>query len=256
MVRKDMPRCVLVNQWQRNQSPDDYTISSSGADSAAATAFVQGVTTPPFTPGPGVTPSSQYLSNQIAVLNASIAALGAAPGSLMPALMPSGAIAENFPRILAGSGDAAMTSGTPYILAGPTIPAGKSVAHVNLYQAATAPSGQTHAWIALLDITGKILAVSADAGSTVWSSGTFTPVSVALAYTPAANVQTLVAICVVATTVPTFRGYSNYAGVVDAWSPKTNGPSTTTAQTTPPAVGTSLGLPSAGASNLPYCFVS
>lgn len=51
MIRSDFPDMLLVVQWQRNNAPNDYTISSSGADPAALEAFVTGVNTPVFTDG-------------------------------------------------------------------------------------------------------------------------------------------------------------------------------------------------------------
>lgn len=48
MVANDMPRCVIMNYWQRNQPPEDFTVSSSGADTAAATAFVAAMSAAPF----------------------------------------------------------------------------------------------------------------------------------------------------------------------------------------------------------------
>jgi mannan endo-1,4-beta-mannosidase len=48
LIRNQMPNCVLVDYWDRVTGDDDYTISSSGTDTAAAAAFVQGVTSFPF----------------------------------------------------------------------------------------------------------------------------------------------------------------------------------------------------------------
>jgi hypothetical protein len=54
MIINDMPNCILVDYYNRNGPPDtpndDYTINSSGADPAALTAFVEGVTNFPFKP--------------------------------------------------------------------------------------------------------------------------------------------------------------------------------------------------------------
>lgn len=51
LVKDHMPKTRFACQWQRNTPPDDTTISSSGADSAAALRFVAGVTSPNFAGG-------------------------------------------------------------------------------------------------------------------------------------------------------------------------------------------------------------
>lgn len=242
MIRNDMERCVLVTNWERVSGSEDTTINSSGSDTAAATAFIEGVAAPPFAAAVGVVPSKPYKS--------------AWAGSSMPDLMPSGAIAENYPRLFSATNNPTLTSGTPFIFMGPKIPGGKTVNHLTFYQG-SAPATQTHAWAALLDLTGKVLAVSADAGSSVWQSSGFAAAQVALSapYTPAADTQTLIAISVTAGTLPTFRGLN--PGVGNAWSPLT-GANSTSSQSTPPVVGASLGLTAAGAagSPVPYCFAS
>ena len=51
MVRTQMPNCVMVNNWERvvtGTNVGDYTINSSGTDTAAQAAFVAGVMTYPF----------------------------------------------------------------------------------------------------------------------------------------------------------------------------------------------------------------
>lgn len=48
MIREDMPKCILATQWERDNSPNDYTISSSGSNPAARAEFVSGVRNPVF----------------------------------------------------------------------------------------------------------------------------------------------------------------------------------------------------------------
>jgi mannan endo-1,4-beta-mannosidase len=70
MIQDDMPRCIMVNTWQRNNTPDDFTIGSSGgnsgevADAAAAAAFIAGVTSPPFTTA-GALPAINWLADTL-----------------------------------------------------------------------------------------------------------------------------------------------------------------------------------------------
>jgi hypothetical protein len=176
-------------------------------------------------------------------------------------LAPTGAIAENFPRWLANSTDIpAMTSGTPYIWPGPLLPAGVAVNHLNLYQSGTAPSGQTHAWLALLSTTGVVLATTADAGSTAWNAGTFVTLSLALSatYTPSSDVQTLLCFLFAGTTAPTFRGAGGQS-IQASWAPYLIGKSaTSTGLTGAPTLASSIGLPSSGTATnaIAYCFAS
>jgi hypothetical protein len=284
-IRDYMPRLVALGAWVRATSPDDYSLNSSGSDTAAQTAFVKRVNSLPMTGGapgwahPGSIKTNKQIfaggialpafttpGNLLAVADANgdlttiappAATISVGLPSLMPALMSTGAIAENFPRILASSADCTLTSGTPLIMPGPCVPA-VAINHINLFLSSTAVAGQTHAWAALLSLSGTILAISADAGSTAWHSGTFVPVTVALAstWTPSSTTQTLLAICIVASTMPTFRGLTDSGTTAFSFSPILQGNSTTTGQTTPPAVSSSLGMPTAAANNLPYCFVS
>lgn len=66
LITSSMPNCVMLDYYDRDAPPDspndDFTISSSGTDTAAAAAFVQGVTSFPMvgtqTANPGWSPLS------------------------------------------------------------------------------------------------------------------------------------------------------------------------------------------------------
>lgn len=195
----------------------------------------------------------QVAANVWAVTGSSLAPFPGAP-SLMPGLMPTGALAENFPRIMGTGVDTSLTTALPLLTYGPYVQAGVSYGHIDFYQSGTAPGTQTHAWAAILDTTGKVLAVSADAGSTAWNTGSFVTASVALAapLVPTASQQTVIAVCVTAGTLPTFRGTSN--NTLGSIAPIITGNSTT--QSTPPAVGATVPLPASSASLMPYIYLT
>lgn len=178
--------------------------------------------------------------------------------SLMPAWMPSGAISENLPRLMATGGDSNQTTGIPFISPGPTLIAGQSHGHVNLYVSSTAGSGQTHAWVALLNLANQVLGVSADAGSTLWDGGsTFLSVAVALAaaLVPAVDTPTKLVICQTASALTTFRGMNGTSSIVGGIAPYLAG-GNGSAQSAPPSVGATLPAVSSGSSVTPYAWLT
>lgn len=184
--------------------------------------------------------------------------IGSGVPSLMPALMPSGALTENYPRLLGMGIDTALTTGVPTVFAGPYVVAGVSYGHVGLSQSGTAPGTQTAAWIAILSMSGVVLAVTSNAGSTAWNASTFTNVSVALAsaWVPSSSQQTMVALCVTAATVPSFRGLfaGSLSGEVSV--PYLSGPSAGGTQSTPPTLGGTVSLTTSAVGWLPYIYLS
>lgn len=153
---------------------------------------------------------------------------------------------------MGGSDWTTPASSTPYIFPGPFLKAGVPVAHVGSYVSGQNVVAQTHAWFAFLDITGAVVAVSADALTVPWWAGTFTGISIPIAYTPAADIQTLCALCFTAGTIPSFRGPNAGGGSINAFSPALVGASASAPQATPPIVGAVLALPTGGNNNYPY----
>ena len=177
--------------------------------------------------------------------------------SLMPALMPSGALAENFPRIFSTGNDTSLSTGVPFLCYGPYVLAGVSYGHINFYISGNAASGQNHAWLALLSPAGTVLAVTADAGSSALGGGgtfTFVGVAFASAWTPATSQQTIAAVCVTASGIPSLRGINNAS--LGAATPILAGNSAGGSQATPPSVSGTVTLASAPVSVAPYFYLS
>lgn len=179
--------------------------------------------------------------------------------SLMPAWMPSSAISENLPRVLANGGDSNQSTGVPFYFPGPTVPAGISAQHVHLYVSGTAAVSQTHAWLALCDLNRKVLAVSADALTVPWDgNSTFTAISIALnaALVPTEDTPTIAVICQTAATLTTFRGYNGSSAIGGGITPYLSGSSNSTQQA-PPSVGATItAITSGGSSVSPYCWLT
>jgi hypothetical protein len=190
------------------------------------------------------------------VTNAVQTMAGGVP-SLMPNFLPTGALSENFPRILSDGTDTSLATGTPYIFPGPYVIAGTSYGHIDLYNSGTTQAGGSHAWMALVNSSGIVLAVTADNTSAQgWpGGGTFQTINIAFAsaYVPVSSQQTWVAVCIVASTMPTFRGINtSSAGSI---APITGGPSTETGQTTPPSVSGTIPFPTTSSGVTPYCWL-
>lgn len=76
--------------------------------------------------------------------------------------------AETYPRVLA-NGATTLTNGTPNFTA-ICMPAGLTLTRMTMVTGNIAQAGGTHGWYALLDVTGKVVAVTADqTGAAVWS---------------------------------------------------------------------------------------
>lgn len=167
-------------------------------------------------------------------------------------LAPSGALAETGSRRLY-QGTVTTTSGTVYFAA-VGLPKGTVVANITFCTGTAPESGGTHGWYALLDSTGKVVAVSADqTGATFFGNGSLITVAMGASYTVSASGLFYVAQCVVASGMPNFIGSNLSSSIGVARAPVLCG-TAGTGQTTPPAVNTTLTL-TAGTIDL-YGYVS
>jgi hypothetical protein len=210
-------------------------------------------------PNPQVTGSDGTLFGSAAFQPAS--AFLASPfgvPSLYPASMPAGGLSENFARIDGNGTDAQPTTGVPLVTMGPWVQAGVSYGSVGFFIGGTAAAGQTHAWWALTDLTGKVLAVTADALTIPWGpGGTFVNALVAFAVPliPATSQYTRVVECVTATTTPTIRGTGGTN--IGTIAPQLTGNSSGGVQNAPPAIGATIALPTGSAINaVPYVYLT
>lgn len=184
----------------------------------------------------------------------------AVPGPFVTELFdePTGTIARSMPRYLANGAGGGTPSGT-VSLRQMILPQGLTVSSMSMTTGTTAKTGGTHGWYVLLTSAAVVLSVTADQtdAATVWGATTtayplaFTAPAV-MPYTGVYYAGVMVANS--AGTQPTFVGVSaiapglNTAPFVTATS--------STGQTTPPAVGATLAAIVAAASPNPYVGLS
>lgn len=159
-------------------------------------------------------------------------------------------------RVTATAASAAITSGTVYAFAFP-IESGLLVSNLTLVSL-TAEAGGTHAWVGVADNTGKVLGISADnTGAAYYAANTATTTAIAAPFTTAYTGLYYGFVCVVAgTTMPTFAANPAMANAaVSAIAPVYCG-TTLTGQTTPVAVGSSLGTITGTAGHALYAYLT
>lgn len=189
-----------------------------------------------------------------------IAANGGVLGSkawLYQYLEPTGAKASSVDGRMSSSGTSTVaTTGTVVAFAIP-IEAGLLISNVTLTSIA-AESGGTHAWVGVADNTGKILGISADnTGAAYFAANTVTTTALAAPFTTTYTGLYYGFVNVTAgTTVPTFAAAPAFAHVaISTVAPIVCG-TALTGQTTPPAVGTSLGTITPTANHQLYCYLT
>ena len=181
-----------------------------------------------------------------------IAAAGGVTGSkawLYQSLEPTGAKASSVGgRTEATAASAALTSGTVYAFSVP-IETGLLIANMSLVSL-TAEATGTHAWCGIADNTGKVLGISADnTGAAYFAANTAITTAIAAPFTTAYTGMYYGFVCVVASgTMPTFAAAPAMIHAAVSTIPPIICGTTLTSQTTPVAVGSSLGTitPTAG----------
>jgi hypothetical protein len=164
-------------------------------------------------------------------------------------LEPTGVLAASVDgRMSATSTSAALTTGTVYAVAMP-VETGLLVTNITLVSL-TAEATGTHAWVGLADNTGKVLAISADnTGAAYFAANTAVTTALANPFTTSYTGLYYMFVCVVASgTMPTFAAAPAFTHVAISTAAPIICGTTLTAQTTPVAVGSSLGTitPTAG----------
>lgn len=171
---------------------------------------------------------------------------------------PTGFLAETYPRqfATAGGGPASGTLAVRLI----SLRAGQLVSNIGFYTNANVKTGGVHGWYVLMDLNRKVLAVTADKtdASTTWGvASTKYPIAVVAPYTVPNDGDYYIGVMVANTsgTQPNFAVSANPASIMNGDTPILAGTSST-GQTTPPSLGTTMGtITSAQADNL-YGFVS
>ena len=174
----------------------------------------------------------------------------------VPPSEPASVVGVTVPRLLASASSAALTSGTVYCCAAP-LNKGVTVTNVSLFVAGTAESGGSHAWVGVASSSRTILGISADQTGATYFSGTNTAVTTALAapFTTTTAGLYYVFVCVVATTPVFAAAPALVNAALSTVAPIVCG-TALTGQTTPPAVGTSLGAITATAGHLFYAWLT
>jgi hypothetical protein len=169
---------------------------------------------------------------------------------------PASVVGVTVPRTLASSSSAALTSGTVYCC-GIALNKGVTVSNISLFVAGTAESGGSHAWVGLANSARSVLAVSADNTGAAYFGGAQAAVTTALAAPFATTYAGLhyVFVCVVGTTPVFASAPALENAALGAVAPILCG-SSSTSQTTPPAVGTTLGALTATAGHLFYAWLT
>lgn len=169
---------------------------------------------------------------------------------------PYGCTAASMARSQASNTAIAPASGTLCVTS-LVIPQYTVVSNLTFVTGGTAETGGTHGWHVLLDSTLKVVAVSADqTGAAVWSPAN-TPITLAAtsAYTTTYTGLYYIGVMVVATGMPTFNGSAGLgtSGAMGQ-APVFCGTSST-GQTTPPAIGTTMTALTAASFNF-YAYTS
>lgn len=186
----------------------------------------------------------------------------------------TGAVVENFahpvpnvvaatmPRLRATTVTPAMTSGTLYVMAF-GMSAGTKISAATVFTNTTAKAGGSHGWYCVLDLNRKVVAVTADQTdpATVWgAASTGYPLSFAAPAIAQYSGVYYFGIMVAATTMPTFAsGVTVASGLSIATgisSPYVLAGPSSTGQTTPPSVGTTMGAIGNLGSWLPYAYLT
>lgn len=131
-----------------------------------------------------------------------------------------------------------LTSGTLTVRA-IGLPAGVTVSGATFYTGNTAFATLTHGWYALLDSSMKVVAVTADTTAMLTAANTVYPLSFAAAAVTSYSGIYYLGLCVAATTMGNIASAPALITGIAGTSPALCGTSST-AQTTPPAVGTTM----------------
>lgn len=172
-------------------------------------------------------------------------------------LEPTGAKAVSLDgRATATAASATLTTGTVYAFAMP-VESNLLISNVTLVSL-TAEAGGTHAWVGVADYTGKVLGISADqTAAAYFAANTAVTTAIATPFTTSYTGLYYGFVCVVAaTTMPTFAASAAMANAaVSAIAPVYCG-TALTGQTTPVAVGSSLGTITGTAGHALYSYLT
>jgi hypothetical protein len=168
--------------------------------------------------------------------------------------IPDSGVAQSYPLAIGNaSGLSALTSGTVYC-SGITLPAGVPINWVEWFSSSTAANTPTNQWAVLMDLSGRVVAVSSNLTTTAWAGNTRQRFTFTSQFTPAGAMPVWAGLCVTATAVPTLAGINTNQFGSQNYAPRQVGASSA-GQTTPPSVGAFLNKPALSATGYPYVVV-
>lgn len=168
------------------------------------------------------------------------------------ALRRAGAIAESVPRSTVVTATlASAATGVLYAVA-VGLGVGQVITSITFLSGTTAGGTLTHQWFALLDHTGKVLAVTNDVTSAAWNASAEKTLNLSAPYTVTYSGVYYLAKLVTATTVPTMAGSALTAGVAVSTGLPMPAATAGSGLTTPSSVGTIFTL--ATSVNLAYAY--
>lgn len=210
---------------------------------------------------PGVITADSYATSttNTSTFAGPIAASGGITGSkawLYQYMEPANTKASSVDGRMSSSGTStAGASGTIVCFAMP-IETGLLISNVTLTSIAAEATG-THAWVGVADNTGKVLGVSADnTGAAYFAANTVTTTALAAPFTTSYTGLYYGFVCVVGGTIPTFAAAPAFAHVAISTIPPIVCGTALTGQTTPVAVGSSLGTITPTANHQLYCYLT
>lgn len=155
-----------------------------------------------------------------------------------PGTMQTGAIAETISRKHINNSGLTLSSGAARgVLT--HFAAGAVITSLTFVTAGTALAGGTHQWFAVLDVTGKVVGVTADDTNAAWAANTHKTLALTSPLTiPTAGGYYLTK-SITATTMPTFYGLAS-TGLPSTETPLVCG--SATGQSGPPSIGATLTL--------------
>lgn len=120
--------------------------------------------------------------------------------------LPTGAIAQTFPRQNRIQDAVTCPTGTLVLMGGIVIPNGVPVASISFISSTTALSVGTHQWFCLVDRSLNVLRKTTNDTSTAWAANTVKTLNLSSSYTPSSDIEVYLGIVQVATTPATVWG--------------------------------------------------
>ena len=147
----------------------------------------------------------------------------------------TGAIAETAPGSSPWGAVTVGTSGVAH-LHGIYLPKGVTITTISVVSGSTSAGTPTNQWFALCDSSRTVLRVTANDTTTAWNASTVKTLALTSTFTTTYSGLHYIAVCVTATTVPSFRGVP--LGTFTGIAPQSF--TSTTGLTTPVAEGTTF----------------